>query len=353
MNTSINTSIETKASSPTAKLTSHTTSPVKSPGSSSKFSPKTSSPIKQSLDKLPRSVNMARRRLFNDKMEELMSIAIDNFNLAKEGAITDSNINLEKIYSSREYNYNYSKIDTTTSIKYEFSNIIIPTETYSRHFFLIIANVFSKPFNCGYFDKDELDLIFSLLTISRNAQELLIRMLKRKHTWHRVDNIKYENISTNLKPVFDELVSRCIFKNIIEEEDIAILLKLLYVQEIRKLCHEYKIIASGKKENYIESLMKFHAKTRPLFPGISSPATKLRASINKALGYCILINTKVSEVVNRIISLFIPNQDSQQTMADLFQILLKVEMEELKFPKVTIHDFPIFANKKHLLKYVS
>lgn len=349
MEDSPNKIIESKtAISPSRKQTFYATSPAPS----SKFSPKTPSPIKQALDKSPRNINMSQRKLFSDKMEELMPVAIRNLNMAKEGAIVDNNIDLEKVYSSREFNYKYNNIDTT-SMKYEMSDIVVPIGTYSRYFFLIVASVFSKPFNCGYFDKDELDLIFSLLTISRNAQELLIRMLKRKQTWHRVDSIKYDDISINLKPIFDELVSRCIFKNNTEKEDLVVLLKLMQVGEIRKFCKEYKINASGKKENYIQSVMNFHNKTKPLFPGMPSPSTKLRASVNKVLGYCILVNTKVNEIVNRIISLLVPNQDPQNTITDLFLIILKEEMKEIKFPEVTIREFPIFASKGHLLRYVT
>ncbi|EFN77506.1 Coiled-coil domain-containing protein MTMR15 [Harpegnathos saltator] len=39
-------------------------------------------------------------------------------------------------------------------------------------------------------------------------------------------------------------------------------------------------------------------------------------------------------------------------MADLFQMLLRIEMKEIKFPEVTVRDFPIFANKGHLLNYM-
>ncbi|XP_014472504.1 PREDICTED: fanconi-associated nuclease 1-like isoform X2 [Dinoponera quadriceps] len=344
---------------PTVKQISPTSSPMKSPVSSRssnftpKFTPKTPSPIKEALES-PRSLKMARRKLFSDRIEELMPIVIDNLNQAKERAIANNDINLEKVYSSGEFNYKYNRIDTTTSTRYEINDIIMPTDTYSRHFFSIIASVFSKPFNCGYFNEYELDLIFSLLTISKNAQALMIRMLKRKHIWHRTDNIKYDNISTNLSPVFDELVSRSIFKSNAKEEDMTVLLKLLQVEEIRKLCQEYKVCASGrhKKEHYVQSILKFHHNSKPLFPGMPNPVTKLRASVNKILGCCVLIDTNVSKVIDKIITLLVPNQDPQQTMADLFNTLVRVEMKEIKYPEVMVSDFPIFANKEHLSKYM-
>jgi len=338
-------------------VSSNFTSPVRSQQctpqshSGSKFTPKSSSPIKNTLEKSQKYVKLARKKLFKDRTEELMSMTIDNLNLAKQGAIADNNIELEKIYSSRKFKYKYSRTDTTTSTKYEINDIIVPVDTYSLHFFLVVITVFSNPINCGYFNEHELDLIFSLLILSRNAQALFIRMLKRKHIWHRINSIKYTEIANDLKPIFDELISRSIFKSNMDEEDISVLLNLLQVDEIRKLCQELKISSTGKK-NGMQSILKFCSKTKSLFPGVSSPAMKLRASLDKLLGGCVLLHNTVKELVDRIITLLIPNRDPTETIADVFLMILRVETNQMKFPEVVISDFPIFSSKKHLLEYV-
>lgn len=332
----------------TSPISSQKRSPVSNSGS--RFSPKTSSPIKNALNESQRHAKLARRKLFNDRTEELLSMMIDNLNLAKEGAIANNDINLEKVYSSRTFNYKYNPINTSASTRYEINDVIVPVDTYSLHFFLIIVTVFSNPINCGYFDEDELDFIFSLFTLSRSAQALLIRMLKRKHTWHRISNIKYDDISNDLKPIFDELVSRSIFKSSTEEEDISVLLNLLQVDEIRKICQELKINCGKKKENYVQSILKFCNETKSLFPGMPNPAIKLRASVNKRLGSCVLLNIKVKQMVDRIITLLMPNRDSTETLVDVFLMILRVETNQIKFPKVKLSEFPIFANKGHLLE---
>lgn len=342
------------ATSPTAKYT-----PIKSQRQSTfvsrsgtKFTPKTSSPIKNALDRSLEHAKIARRKLFKDKTEELLSATINNLNLVREGAIANKDINLEKAYSSGIFNYTYNPINTTASTRYEINDVVTPIDMYSLHFFLAIVTVFSNPVNCGYFDRDELDLVFSLITLRRSAQALLIRMLKRKHMWHRISNIKYDEISSDLKPIFDELVSRSIFKSNTEEEDISVLLNLLQADEIRKLCQESKIKKASGKKNSIQSILTFCRKTKSLFPGMATPATKLRASVNKRLGYCILLNARVKELIDRIITLLIPNRDPTETLVDVFRMLFRVETNEIKFPKITISDFPIFANKEHLLEYV-
>lgn len=317
-----------------------------------KFTPRTASPIKNALDRSPERAKIVRKKLFKDRTDELLSATINNLNLAKEGAVANNDIDLEKVYSSGKFNYKYNPIDTTVSTRYEIDDVVVPTDMYSLHFFLAIVTVFSNPINCGYFSEDELDLIFSLITLQKSAQALLIRMLKRKHTWHRISNIKYSEISDDLKPIFNELVSRSIFKGNTEEEDISVLLNLLQADEIRKICQESKINVSGKKES-IQSILTFCRKTKSLFPGMATPADKLRSSVNRRLGDCILLNTKVKEVVDRIITLLIPNQDPTETLVDVFLMLLRVETDQIKFPKITISDLPIFISKVHLLECVN
>lgn len=322
--------------------------------SSSKFTPKTASPIKSAFERTQRNANLIRKKLlFKDELDEMTSEMIENLNLAKEGAIANNDIDLEEVYASGDPRYKYNCIDTTTSIRYEINDVIVPTETVSRHFFLMIVTVFSKPINCGYFGENELDLIYKLITLSKNAQALFVRMLKRKHTWHRISNIDYKEVSSDLKPVFDELVLHSIFKNSIEDEDITVLINLLSADEIRKQCQELKINAVGKKRNYIEAIKQFCKKTKSLFPGMPSPAAKVRASVIKRLGDCVLLNTTVKELIDRIITLLIPNRDPTETLSDTFFTTLKVETKKLKFPEVIISDFPLFSSKKHLLEYVA
>ncbi|XP_071651424.1 fanconi-associated nuclease 1 isoform X1 [Temnothorax longispinosus] len=320
--------------------------------SGAKFTPKTASPIKDALDRSPGRAKTARRKLFKDKTVESISVMINNLNLAKEGAIANTDIDLEKAYSNGRFNYQYNPIDTTVTTRYEINDVVVPTDMYSLHFFQVIVTVFSNPINCGYFTQDELDLIFSLITLQKPAQALFIRMLKRKHTWHRISNIKYDEISNDLKPIFDELVSRSIFQSNTKEEDLSVLLNLLQVDEIRKICQESKINVSGKKENIIQSILKFCRKTKSLFPGMATPASKLRALVARRLGDCILLNTRVKEVVDRTITLLIPSQDPTETLVDLFLMLLRIETDEIKFPEITTSDFPIFASRGHLLRYI-
>ncbi|KAL0099203.1 hypothetical protein PUN28_020048 [Cardiocondyla obscurior] len=313
--------------------------------SDGQFTPKTSSPIKAALNRSP-STKRVRRKLIKNTIEDLTSKAINYLNLAKEGAIANNDIDLEKVYSIGKFNYQPKCIDTTITTKYEFDDVVIPEDMYSLHLFKAIVTVFSNPINCGYFDNTELDMIFSFLTLSRHAQALLIRMLKRQYKWHRINHIEYNEISNNLKPVFDELVSRSIFKADKDKEDTAVLINLLQAPEVHKLCRDFKIEKNKSK------LVEFGCKTKPLFPGTASPRDKLRTSVNNCLGDCVILNIKVKEVIDRIITLLIPNQDPDETLSDTFLTFLRIEKGEIKFPKITINDCPIFASKKHLLDYI-
>lgn len=296
---------------------------------------------------------MIRKKLFKDKLDELTSEMIDNLNLAKEGAIANNDIDLEEVYASGDVSYKYNPIDTTTSMRYEINDVVVPTETISRHFFLMVVTVFSKPINCGYFGENELDLIYKLITLSRDAQALFVRMLKRKHTWHRISSVTCDVVSGDLKPIFHELAEHSIFETSLEYEDITVLVNLLSADEVHKLCQELKINATGKKGNYVEEIMRFCRQTKSLFPGMPSPAAKVRASVIRRLGDCVLLSATVKQLVDRIITLLIPDRDPKETLSDTFYTILRVETNELKFPEIEISDFPLFSSKKHLLEYVT
>ena len=82
------------------------------------------------------------------------------------------------------------------------------------------------------------------------------------------------------------------------------------------------------------------------------PADKLRVSVNQRLGICVLLNARVKQIIDRIITLLIPNRDpAELSLADVFLTILRVETNEMRFPVFEEKsEFPIFASKGHLLE---
>lgn len=148
-------------------------------------------------------------KVYKNRIDEsILTMAIRNLNLAREGRIGLNDLNLEEIYKDKqEFEMDYFNVQSDEKYEtFKMFEVIWPREKYADHLLMIIAQVFSHPGNCGYFTTQELNLIFSLMTLSREAQQMFVRLYKRKLSWHRVTDISYKDVANDLKPYFDELV---------------------------------------------------------------------------------------------------------------------------------------------------
>ncbi|KAF7411508.1 hypothetical protein HZH66_000404 [Vespula vulgaris] len=329
-------------------------SPVKSVLNSPKqrnltFIPKKSSTkeVVSYNSKIPKNSTLYFRQIVD---KELTHIAIENMNLVKEGVIVANNFDLQKIYASNSFTFKYNRVDTRTSEKYEYNDVIIPTETYAALLFMIVVNVFSNPINCGYFDKDETDFIFSMFTLSVQAQMLFARILKRKYSWHRVTHLKYKNLADDLMPIYKELVSKSFFTSDIESEEISTSFTMLQADEIRTICKDFKLNYNNKEKS-IKKLLDIAAK-KPLFPGMKSSGDRLKSLVSNKLGYCIRLNQKAKDTFDKVLTLLIPNQDPQETLSDTYNKLIQIDLKKMFFPTFSDKRYPIFSNKNQLLRYI-
>lgn len=334
-------------------ISSVNSSPVKSvlnsPSNQRKliFSPKKSS-TKEVLphnSKPSKNLNLYFRQIVNT---ELTHTAIENMNFVKEGAILTNNFDLQKIYADSSFTFKYNRVDTKASEKYEYDDVIIPTETYAALLFMIVVNVFSNPINCGYFDKDEMDFIFSMFTLSVKAQMLFARILRRKYSWHRVEHLKYNNLADDLIPFYNELVSKSFLISDIENEELSTSFTMLQADEIRTICKDFKLNYNNK-ERSIKKLLEIAAK-KPLFPGMKTSGDKLKSVISNKLGYCICLSQKTKNIFDKILTLLIPNQDPEETISDTYNKLMQIDLKKMCFPKFSDKRYPIFSNKNQLIR---
>lgn len=169
-------------------------SPAKTPGSSS-YSPRKKTPLKK-LHKW-RGID-----------EDLTKKATENLSHARQGAIAPNDFRLSDVYAIDNFEFHqHSSIDANAAVAFELNDVNYPGETHALSLFNIVVEVFSNPINCGYFNHTELDMIFSILTMSTEAQMLFARMIKRKLSWHRVKALNYPEVADDLLPVIKELVS--------------------------------------------------------------------------------------------------------------------------------------------------
>ena len=336
---------------PTKKLRSPDKSPFSPADSNSTSASKKSnySP-KVASAKSPR--NIAVKKHFRDIVDtEVVKQAIECMNLAKQGAIPPNNFDLDKIYSKGTFAFQYSPINTKAPTKYEPNEITYTDDLKSRVLVATIFIVFSTPVNCGYFSEDELDFVYSIVTLPKKAQMLLARMIRRKNTLYRKSSIDYPEIDSDLRDAFEILASRSICTFDTENEHLSSLLDLLQVDELQRLCRNMKTRSNGRKEKLIAGLIKLSQK-KSLFLGIKTPQSVLYTNIFNILDYCVRITDRTWHIVERVLTLLIPNRDPQESMADKLYDLFDVYQENVIFPRTPANRFPIFSCQLHLITYI-
>lgn len=299
------------------------------------------------------SGKISPRKLFNDtELPEIMRDVVENLNLVKQGGIGPNDFDLETIYDTRNYNVRYNSLKTDIDDKYELKDVILPRETHAEHLFSIVTDVFSSVINCGYFDENEVDLVFSCLSMSAKAQMLFARLLKRKRTWYRNNILQYPEIDKDLNPHMRELVNKGFCDSKTDDEDVETLLKMLKVDEIRALCVKMKVDHRGSKATMMEKLLLLKNKRKSWFVGAKCPSLMLRSMINDALGACTKLSKKAVCIFDRILVLLYPCQDPAESISDLFFLLTKIKIGEVLYPTTPRERYPIFKNRDQLLRYV-
>lgn len=169
---------------------------------------------------------------------------------------------------------------------------------------------------------------------------------------YRKSGIDYPEIDSDLRDAFEILASRsiCIFDT--KDGNLSSLLDLLQVDELQRLCRNMKTRSNGRKEKLIAGLIKL-SKKESLFLGIKTPQSVLYANICNILDYCVRITDRTWHIVERILTLLIPNRDPQESIADQLYNLFDVYQENIIFPKTPANRFPIFSCQLHLITYIN
>ncbi|CAK9833657.1 Fanconi-associated nuclease 1 [Anthophora retusa] len=309
------------------------------------------SPFKAASSRSPRAI-VRKGQFVESKDDDIVIQAIKHMNLARQGAIPLHNFNLIEVYSKNTFNYQYSSVNGETFVKYNVKDINLSRDLNSKILLTTIFRVFSNHINCGYFDKNDLDFIYSIITLPASAQMLLTRLIKRNRTWFRGCKIKYPEIEVDdLKDTFKILVSRSICTFDIENENITTVCEMLHVPEINDICKELNICSKGNKTCNMQKLLRLF-NTKPLFPGMKNPNSSVHKCVFKKLGYCVRITRKTWDIIDRVITLLMPNEDPRSTMSDIFFKLQNIYSGNMIFPKNPGYHFPIFSNKLHLISYI-
>nr|CAD7196903.1 unnamed protein product [Timema douglasi] len=188
------------------------------------------------------------------------------------------------------------------------------------------------------FNLEEIKVIKSFCDHSTLSKKLYIRMFTRKFTWHRVSDIKYEEIGQDLSEVFHELEFRDYVSSDYSKEELNILFDMLKAAEVKTLCKDFHLQDSGgTKLKHVQILLKYVTSQRTL-SGTSDSKTILRKRIAGMLGHCIKLCDIPREIFRRVLMVYtLPQQ--QITENDLYVQLLMmhaVQRGTTKFPEYSV-----------------
>lgn len=314
-----------------------------------------------------------REKMDIDKLSDM----IENLNKSRSGVIPKTCYNLEQYYAGiAKPQIRDNGVDDIPA-RYDAKEVTIPEDKHVRHFFQLLTDSFCEPRNCGYFSDEELDQIFGIITLSKQAQGLFVRLIKRKYCWRRVMDIKYPDISEDLKPYFDELENQGLitsskidsiryislsvsdkpeYDNTMlshfsdtDDMNLETLLWMLTSPEVKELCRQRKLDPKANKETCIKRLLQ-ETSNKPLFPWLESPAAALRRTVVAILKPCVCLPKGVINLVDRIVTLSMPSKDVTTTLSDTFLELTMVEERTMRFPEVPISHDPVFQDREHLFR---
>ena len=147
------------------------------------------------------------------------------------------------------------------------------------------------------------------------AKILYVRLFQRKYKWISLENIIYDHISRDLKPILSELSNESFLideHTIDSYEEIIYLLKLPQLKELAKTCHVVNLSQTVKIRSEFIRLILNHFKTQKSLVFNAKPETTTTKSAShlhfmnhckKALGKCYKLNKNVRDVFVRVLIL--------------------------------------------------
>ncbi|XP_011305343.1 fanconi-associated nuclease 1-like [Fopius arisanus] len=320
-------------------------SPLRNMETPLKRSPSTFSPTQRS----PTMRRYRPKKIFKDNTN--FETVVDNLNLAKQGAITANKLDLQEIYEKGNFKIQWERIDTSTAKQYDIQDVVQPKNWHSERLLEMIIWVFSEPVNCGYFDEEERDMIFKVMSMSQEEQVLLAIMLKREVKWFRVRKQKYEHhFGENMEKYYLELTKKGFFDNDWEKVDIELIFKLLQVDELKDLCKLMKMNSNVVKPKMIASLKQLLRQKTSHF-NTTSPHEALKTRLLYVAGPILKLSEKFVFLIHRILTLYYPNHDPEEKLSDVFHKLSEVHFGNKTFPSTPIIRFPLFKSRQSLSDY--
>jgi hypothetical protein len=235
----------------------------------------------------------------------------------------------------------------------------VPDLSYKRecvsYFESIIADILKDKDMLSVLSEEEVNVVTGFWKLEHQVKKLYIRMLSRKYTWHRVSDIKYDDI--NVPAAFTELELSGLITSDYSSEKLEVLLDMLKLPELRLLCQTFRIpTAAQTKSKLILAVMQY-GQSQQTISGSQKGDSRamIKNRLMEALGHCIKLCDKGREAFHRIVRLFsLPHQDDDDDRETSKQLILLhyVKTGKVKFPTyVTLKNRPIFSSREDLIRF--
>lgn len=231
---------------------------------------------------------------------------------------------------------------------------------YLRNFLTVLQAVLENEDDRLLFNEDDMTPIHAFEKLSVMGQKLYVRLFQRKLKWLQVAKLDYEEISSDLVPVAQELFQNGFLHSENDLEDLGEALDLLPAPELKTLAKTFHVGNSGtQKQQLVDGLIRL-SKQKSLFsmaPGQNNIGAVMLKRAKHLAGSCIRLNCGPRAVFSRVLLLFsLTDSLDEEEMAaggqsQLYTILL-VKSGRLAFPDYIVErKAKVFQDREDLIRY--
>uniref|UniRef100_A0A8C8BU50 Fanconi-associated nuclease n=1 Tax=Oncorhynchus tshawytscha TaxID=74940 RepID=A0A8C8BU50_ONCTS len=233
---------------------------------------------------------------------------------------------------------------------------------YLGNFLTVLEAVLENEDDRMLFNQEDLSAIHGFERLSVTGQKLYVRLFQRKRKWLQVNKLNYNEISTDLGPVAQELVEGGFLQTDSDLQELGEVLDLLPAPELRSLAKTFHLGGPGsgtQKHQLVEGLLKL-SRQRSLFalaPGQNNIGTVILKRAKQLAGSCVRLHRGPRAVFSRVLLLFslTDGLEEEETagggQGQLYTILL-VNSGRLAFPDYTVQRrAKLFLDREDLIRY--
>ena len=266
------------------------------------------------------------------------------------GADLDLSVEEEELLS-QEFSFEMPEVSLLSPKKPDASQ-----PYYLQNFLFIVDSVLSDDHHSPLLDVGDRDVVRTLRELPPPVQMLYVRMFQRKHAWLRPEKLRYAEVGDE-KAVADSLDRLAAAGLVDTEQELSgalELAELLSAPELRQLCQELHLTATGPRPELLTRLAQLGKKKRgAMMFGVASPAEVAARRARKLLGRCVRVSATPRRVLLRVLSLFhLPLYEDDEDTSQQLLTLLMVNLGRMVYPPVTVtKQTSIFATRDDLLRY--